>query len=83
MGHNVRAVLIGVVAVMSPGQSGSAPLITFIDFPPEILANGQPVVGFNDPDGDIIRAEFTVVEAQDLQLLARLGRSAKSGIRIY
>lgn len=55
---------------VAPGQGGSAPQITFISFDAEIKADGNPVsgfVGFKDPDGDVIRAEFDVVQATDFQ----------------
>ncbi len=49
---------------------GTPPEITFIDFPSRIEANGQPVSGlvfFSDPDGDVTRAEFKVIEALDFK----------------
>lgn len=51
-------------------QPSTAPQITFLDFPKEIKADGNPVSGFiffKDPDGDVVRAEFTVVQATDFQ----------------
>jgi YVTN family beta-propeller protein len=59
-----------VVALTILGQTSSAPEITFIVFPPQILADGNPVnglVGFKDADGDVVRADFTVVAATDFQ----------------
>jgi len=41
-----------------------------LDFPKEIKADGTPVSGFiffKDPDGDVVRAEFLVVQATDFQ----------------
>lgn len=49
---------------------GTAPEITFIDFPKQIQADGYPVSGFiffKDPDGDVVRAEFLVAQAIDFQ----------------
>jgi WD40 repeat protein len=49
---------------------GSAPQITFIFFDAEIKADGTPasgLVGFKDPDGDVIKAVFDVVQATDFQ----------------
>ena len=50
-----------------PGpKADSAPEITRIEFPEEIEANGEEVIGyvhFRDPDGDIVEARFEVVEA--------------------
>lgn len=65
------AVVVSVLAGgITPGQGGNPPQITFVSFPPEIKADGNPVggfVGFKDPDGDIAKAEFTVVQATDFQ----------------
>ena len=44
--------------------------ILAIDFPSQIQADGQPVTGFvffRDPDGDVVQAEFRVIEALDLE----------------
>ncbi|OGF54354.1 MAG: hypothetical protein A2Z21_07490 [Candidatus Fraserbacteria bacterium RBG_16_55_9] len=44
----------------------AAPTITSIEFPEQIQADGQEVlgsVGFQDPDGDIIEVRFEVVQA--------------------
>jgi len=49
-----------------PEVSSAAPVITSIEFPKEIEADGEDVTGtveFFDPDGDIIEARFEVVEA--------------------
>jgi parallel beta-helix repeat protein len=46
------------------------PQITYLEFREWILAYGQPVEGkvsFKDPDGDIVQAEFAVVEAEDFE----------------
>jgi outer membrane protein assembly factor BamB/subtilisin family serine protease len=48
----------------------SPPEILFIDFPAQIRATGKPVmgfVGFRDPDGDLAKASFTVINATDFQ----------------
>jgi len=52
---------------------GSPPKITKIDFPAQIRANGEKVqgyIGFEDPDGDIIKVRFEIVQgdAGSLQL---------------
>ncbi len=47
-------------------RSSTAPEITYVDFPQEITADGEPVtgaVGFRDPDGDVAWVRFEVVEA--------------------
>jgi outer membrane protein assembly factor BamB/subtilisin family serine protease len=49
-------------------QTSSPPQILFIDFPAQIRATGVPIkgfVGFSDPDGDLARADFTVVNATE------------------
>jgi hypothetical protein len=46
------------------------PQIAFIDFPAQIKADGKPVdglVGFSAPDGDIVRADFKAIQAQDFK----------------
>jgi outer membrane protein assembly factor BamB/subtilisin family serine protease len=51
-------------------QTQSSPEILFIDFPAQIRATGKPVVGFvgfKDPDGDLVKADFAVVSATDFQ----------------
>jgi parallel beta-helix repeat protein len=61
----IFSLLIGVW-----GQTSSPPEIVFIDFPNQIQADGSKVsgfVGFKDPDGDLARAEFAVVQAKDFQ----------------
>nr|BAL58746.1 hypothetical protein HGMM_OP2C294 [Candidatus Acetothermum autotrophicum] len=48
----------------------TAPEITFVDFPKQIQADDNPVSGFiffKDPDADVVRAEFLVVQATDFQ----------------
>jgi len=55
----------GALKPSSPAPS-AAPQITAIDFPEEIRADGEEVMGtveFIDPDGDIVEARFEVVEA--------------------
>jgi hypothetical protein len=45
------------------------PRITYVSFPPEILANGTEVVGrigFEDPDGDVSLVTFEMVGREDL-----------------
>jgi len=62
-------VLFGLLAG-GGGQPGTAPEIIFIDFPKQIQADGTKVsgfVGFKDADGDLAKAEFSVVQAKDLQ----------------
>jgi len=47
--------------------SSAAPVITGIDFPEEIEADGRKVPGtvhFRDKDGDIVQVKFDVVEAK-------------------
>jgi len=67
-------------------SQGSSPEIVFIDFPKQIPADGSKVsgfVGFKDPDGDLSRAEFTVVQAKDFQpftLDLRMLRGTKEGV---
>jgi WD40 repeat protein len=67
-------------------SQGSSPEIVFIDFPKQIPADGSKVsgfVGFKDPDGDLSRAEFTVVQAKDFQpftLDLRTLRGTKEGV---
>ena len=59
-----------LVVLLGLAQTGSPPEITFIDFPKEIPADGSEhigYVGFKDPDGDVIRADFEVVRAVDFQ----------------
>jgi hypothetical protein len=49
----------------SSAQQGSPPEITFIDFPTQIQADGNPNSGylfFSDPDGDVVKVRFTLVE---------------------
>lgn len=65
-------VLIFFVSVVkvTPAQTRSPPQATFINFPNEIKADGNAVsgfVGFKDPDGDIAKAEFVVLQTLDLQ----------------
>jgi WD40 repeat protein len=63
-------VSLSVWGVMQGQQGGSAPQITFIFFDAEIKADGTPasgLVGFKDPDGDVIKAVFDVVQATDFQ----------------
>jgi hypothetical protein len=64
-------VLIGIViywageAFWKP-PAPSPPEITFVEFPDQIPADGEEVlgtVGFQDPDGDIVEVRFEVVEA--------------------
>lgn len=48
------------------GPAPAAPEILGIEFPEEIEANGEEVIGyvrFRDPDGDVVEARFEVVEA--------------------
>jgi hypothetical protein len=50
----------------SPSRVPAAPEVTYIEFPKEITADGEPVtgaVGFHDPDGDVAWVRFEVVEA--------------------
>lgn len=60
----LSAVLLGLA------RTGTPPEITFVDFPMEIPADGSEhtgYIGFKDPDGDVIRADFEVVRAVDFQ----------------
>jgi hypothetical protein len=44
----------------------AAPTIVAIEFPQEISADGEEVIGlvtFRDPDGDVVEARFEVVQA--------------------
>jgi len=66
--------LMLLILVFTPGVSsegaGSPPEITYVDFPKEINADGTPVhgiVGFRDPDGDLLKAIFAVATAVDFQ----------------
>ncbi|MBI1742230.1 BACON domain-containing protein [Candidatus Acetothermia bacterium] len=64
--------LLGAVALsaLGQGQTGIAPEITSIFFPRQIRADGNPIsglVGFKDADGDVARADFTVIAATDFQ----------------
>lgn len=57
------ALVVAVVAASAP----SRPEILAIEFPERIEADGSEVVGtvrFRDREGDIVLAEFKVVEAQ-------------------
>ena len=59
-----------LVVLLGLAQTGTPPEITFIDFPTEIPADGSEhtgYVGFKDPDGDVIRADFEVVSAVEFQ----------------
>lgn len=61
--------LLGLLALKPTGPEAlrpAAPEILGIEFPEEIEANGEEVIGyvhFRDPDGDIVEARFEVVEA--------------------
>jgi len=51
-------------------QVGSPPEITLVQFPEKIPADGSRIegkIGFKDPDGDITRVDFEVVEAKDFK----------------
>jgi len=66
----VTLLLVFAAYVLGSFAQGSAPEIVFIDFPKQIKADCTKVsgfVGFKDPDGDLARAEFTVVQAKDFQ----------------
>jgi len=74
--RSVLVVVLGLilaglsVSFTGVGEGGSSPEISSVEFREWILAYGQAVegrVGFKDPDGDIVRAEFTVVEAEDFE----------------
>jgi outer membrane protein assembly factor BamB/subtilisin family serine protease len=59
-----------LVLARRAAQTQSPPEILFIDFPAQIRATGKPVVGFvgfKDPDGDLVRADFAVVSATEFQ----------------
>lgn len=62
--------LLVLCSLLAGEQPSSAPDIIFIDFPQQIQADGNKVpgfVGFKDADGDLAQAEFSVVQAKDLQ----------------
>lgn len=67
----VIVVLVGINLLMPHTASNTAPRastpeILQVEFPKEITADGNSVTGqvrFRDLDGDIVRAEFDVVEA--------------------
>ncbi|MCI2429186.1 PQQ-binding-like beta-propeller repeat protein [Candidatus Acetothermia bacterium] len=73
----VRTLIWALLSISEPPmlyptmmQEGTPPQIRFIDFPMQIRADGKPVqgfIGFTDPDGDLVRADFTVVSATDFQ----------------
>ncbi len=66
----VIALVAGLGGVTPAQQGGTPPLITFISFPSHIQADGTPVsgfIGFKDPDGDLAKAEFAVVQAKDFR----------------
>nr|BAL58748.1 hypothetical protein HGMM_OP2C296 [Candidatus Acetothermum autotrophicum] len=69
--HIGKFVLIPfLLYLVGTSAQGTAPQITLLDFPREIKADGTPVSGFiffKDPDGDVVRAEFLVVQATDFQ----------------
>jgi len=53
------------------GGASSPPEITYVDFPKEINADGtcvQGTVGFSDSNGDLLKAVFAVVAADDFRL---------------
>ena len=63
----VTAILVVVVLVLLSGCEngttvvGSKPVITYVTFPSEVVADGREnpgVIGFSDPDGDVILVEF-------------------------
>nr|BAL58745.1 surface antigen gene [Candidatus Acetothermum autotrophicum] len=63
-------VLCGLLAGAGEQPPSTAPEIVFIDFPKQIQADGTKVpgfVGFKDPDGNLARADFSIVQAKDLQ----------------
>ena len=61
--------LLWLFALRSTGPGAPAPgppAIVAIEFPEEIAADGEEVIGyvrFRDPDGDVVEARFEVVEA--------------------
>lgn len=74
MNSTIGLVLLGlllaavalVVAVVA-GSAPSRPEILAIEFPERIAADGSEVIGtvrFRDREGDIVLAEFKVIEAQ-------------------
>lgn len=73
--NSMAKVLLAIALVIglggaAPAQGGTPPQITFLSFPPQIQADGNPVsgfVGFKDPDGDLAKAEFIVIRAKDFQ----------------
>jgi len=76
MSKNIRVAGMFIVALMlvvglAGGEDAvNAPEIVGIDFPKEIPATGRPVEGFvffTDPNGDLSRAEFQLLEGVDLE----------------
>lgn len=65
-------ILVGAVLLvtMVVSTTSTRPEIVAIQFPKKIQADGNEVLGtirFRDGDGDIVRAEFEVVEAQSFE----------------
>jgi hypothetical protein len=65
--------MASAVGFLGLSPEGSPPEITFIDFPTQIEANGEPVTGylfFEDPDGDVAWVKFELLagDKEDLQL---------------
>lgn len=54
--------LFGCSALNLPTfTKGSKPVITYVDFPSKVIADGRHnpgVIGFSDPDGDVVLVEF-------------------------
>ncbi len=60
-------VLVGLLGGLALGLQGSPPELLFVDFPETIAADGQPVTGFllfQDPDGDVVKAQFELLEGE-------------------
>jgi hypothetical protein len=56
-------VLLSGCSALNPPTftKGSNPVITYVDFPSEVVADGRHnpgVIGFSDPDGDVVLVEF-------------------------
>jgi hypothetical protein len=74
MNSTISLVALGVllaavvlIAAVMVSSAPSRPEILAIEFPERIAADGSEVVGtvkFRDRDGDIVLAEFKVIEAQ-------------------
>lgn len=77
---------MGMVALSSGiiSQAGTAPSILSVDFPRQIQADGNPQVGhifFKDPDGDVNKVKFEVVEGKPEALKIEPGMEFDPNVR--